>query len=415
MKIIFASKFYYHRGGMESYIFRMKALLEAHGNRVIPFSTDYYRNYKTEFSEYFCKYYELSKKGLSSLTINNAKAIGNMFFNKEAYSNMQKLIKKTNPDIVQGFGVAKHLSYSIFKAAKDMGIPTVMRLSDYALLCPNSLAADGMGKICTEFACSKFNFTKILRRKCIHDSTRASLIGGFEVKINLLLRTYKKNVDYFIAPSRFIKEIFIQHYRISPERIFYLPIFIESSNFSFSDFDDGFFLYAGRLSKEKGVSTLLMAIEKNKKHKLVIAGTGPAEKEYREYSKKNKLNVEFVGFQDFKSLQKLIKKCRAVIIPSEWYENSPNVVLEAYAHGKPVIGTRIGGIPELIEDNKTGFLFEKGDVSALAKKIKLLYDVKNLAVEMGKTAKKMVKEKFNSDIHYKDSMNFYESVTKKSP
>ncbi|MBI4698789.1 MAG: hypothetical protein HY758_07775, partial [Nitrospirae bacterium] len=178
MKIIFASKFYYRRGGLEAYLFKAKELLEAKGHTVIPFSTNFNENYKTEYSKYFCTYYDLSKEGFSVRpTRSNVKAMVNMFFNKEAYENMQNLIAGTRPDIVQGFGVTKHLSYSIFKAAKESGVKTVMRLSDFALLCPNSTAIDGFGEICSDFACSTGDFKKVLKRRCIHDSSIASLLG----------------------------------------------------------------------------------------------------------------------------------------------------------------------------------------------------------------------------------------------
>lgn len=123
MRIIFASKFYYHRGGLESYLFKAKGLLESYGHEVIPFSTDYYQNYKSEYSKYFCKYYELSKNGVSNSFTDKIKAVTNMYFNREAYCKMQQLIKKTEPDLVQGFGVAKHLSYSI------LTVPDVFRIS----------------------------------------------------------------------------------------------------------------------------------------------------------------------------------------------------------------------------------------------------------------------------------------------
>jgi glycosyltransferase involved in cell wall biosynthesis len=413
MKIIFASKFYYHRGGLESYLFKTKALLEAHGHQVIPFSTDYPENYKTEYSEFYCKYHNLSKEAFSlSPNIESINATVNMFFNREAYTCMRKLINKTKPDIVQGFGVTKHLSYSIFKAAKDMGVPTVMRLSDFALLCANSTATDYFGKLCPEIYCSENNFKKILTKKCIHNSMLASFIGALEVKFNLLFGTYKKYVDYFIAPSRFLRDSFIQHYGISPERIIYLPVYNELQSIP-SDKDDAFFLFAGRLSDEKGIITLLKAGMKSSGHKIVIAGTGPSEDKYKTYSEKNKINVEFVGHEDFESLQSLIKKCRAVIVPSECYENSPNIVLEAYSYGKPVIGTRVGGIPELIEDKKTGLLFELGNDEELAEKMKLLHDDKNLAVEMGNNGRKILEAKFMPEKHYEELEKFYNSVTKK--
>lgn len=413
MKIIFASKFYYRRGGLETYLFKVKELLESHGHQIIPFSTNYYGNYASEYSKYFTKYYDLSKMGRSGNAKENIRAALTMFHNKEAYNNMKRLIEKTNPDLVQGFGITKHLTYSIFKAANEMGVPTLMRLSDYAILCPNSSATDGTGRICTDFSCSRGDYSRIVKTKCIQDSRVASIIGKFEVKALLLIDVYKKYVDYFIAPSKFIRNIFIQHFKISPHRIIYHPIFNDAEDISLENSDDGFYLFAGRLSKEKGVATLLHGFANNKKSKLVIAGTGPEESNLKRYAEKANINAEFVGFKHYKDIQDLISRCRAVIIPSEWYENSPNIILEAYAQGKPVIGSRIGGIPELIEENKTGFLFAMGDAEELAKKIALIDEDTNLRYDLGRQALNLVKKKFSSVEHYKYLIKTYETATKK--
>jgi glycosyltransferase involved in cell wall biosynthesis len=414
MKIIFASKFYYRRGGLESYLFKAKELLELNGHTVIPFSTNFSENYQTEYSKFFCTYYNLSKESISKRpTINSMKAIANMFFNREAYKNMKDLIAFTKPDIVQGFGVTKHLSYSIFKAAKDSGVKTVMRLSDYALLCPNSVAMDGLGQICRDFSCSGNDFTSILKRRCVHESFVASLIGNFEIKINLFFETYKRYVDYFIAPSRFMKEVFVKFSGISPERIVYIPIFAAPVNTSLNDTDENYFLYGGRLSHEKGVFTLLRAMKEDERLKLIIAGNGPLENEYKKYVQDNKLNAELVGFKNLDELHELIKKCRALVIPSEWYENSPNIILEAYSQGKPVIGSRIGGIPELIDENKTGLLFEAGNCRELARCMRTLYDDRRMAQEMGNRGNELVKTKFGQEEHYEELTKFYDSVLKK--
>ncbi len=414
MKIIFASKFFYRRGGLEAYLFKAKELLEAHGHEVIPFSTNYYENLGSNYSDYFCSYYNLSKGGFSKRpTIHNIKAAGNMFYNKEAYTKMQNLIRDTNPDLVQGFGVTKHLSYSIFKAAKDLGVPTVMRLSDFALLCPNSTATDSMGNLCQGFECSTLNFSKAMKLKCIHESSIATLIGILEVKYNVLFNTYKDYVDYFIAPSLFLREVFIKRFGISPERIIYLPIFDVLHTPVTGSSDEGYFLFAGRLSEYKGLMTLLKAQRLHNNQKLIIAGTSPEEQIYHNYSKEHHLNVDFTGHINYERLGELIKNCRAVIIPSQCYENSPNIVLEAYSYCKPVIGSRIGGIPELIDENQTGLLFEAGNDEELMKCMRIFHDDRKLAHEMGSRGHELLQLKFTPQRHYEELVKLYNSVVRK--
>lgn len=396
---------------MEAYLFKAKELLEQRGHEIIPFSTNHYKNDESKYAGYFCTYYDLSQKGVSQHTLSSkVKAVMNMYFNTEAYRQIKDLCIDTKPDIVQGFGVARSLSYSIFKAAKNLNIPTVMRLSDYSLLCPNTLAMDGWGEICSDFTCSKHNLFKILRRKCIHNSIAATLIGELEFMYNSLIKTYKKHVDYFIAPSRFLQQAFIKYYNLAPERIIYLPIFFDCTNIQPSETDEGYFLYAGRISREKGVMTLLRAAGKGSRASLILAGTGPKEKEFREYASKHNLNVRFVGFQDFKDLQILIKNCRAVIVPSECYENSPNIVLEAYAYGKPVIGSCIGGIPEIIIERETGLTFQAGNEEELNEKIEHLHRHKDIAKAMGENARVFLEKEWNAEKHYHRLMELYKIV-----
>lgn len=411
MKIIFASKFYYRRGGLEAYFFKTKKLLEDNAYTVIPFSTDYIENINSDYSHYFCNYMDLSKIKKTAV-LKNFKAFKNMFFNSEAYKNVKKLCLKEKPGILQGFGVTKHLSASIFKAAKDSGVKTIMRLSDYALICPNTTALDGDGRVCSEFDCYSRFGTKCIKKRCIKDSLLASVVGVIEAKGNKVLDYYKKYIDHWIAPSRFIRDIFIKYYRIPEEKITYLPIFFDVTNIDMSYEDDGYILYAGRVSKEKGINVLLDAVGKESAIKLKIAGAGPMDEEIKDIIKNKYLNVEFLGFQEFDDLQRLIKKSKVVIVPSEWYENSPNIIAEAYAYGKPVIGSRIGGIPELIRDNITGLTFETGNSEDLKEKIIYMLDNPIKVKEMGRNARNMVEKNLHPESHYKKLLNIYKSVLK---
>ena len=406
MKLLFASKFYYRRAGLESYYFNAKDMLEQNGHKVIPFSTNYSGNIPSDFQESFTSYYELSHINPKRLAYNFI-ALKNMLYNSEAYEKVNKLCQEHHPDIFQGFGVTKHLSYSIFKAAKENGIPTVMRLSDYALLCPNSTGLDGKSQICKDFDCySKLNFRSI-RRNCVKKNTLASVIGFAEIKANKLLDGYRKYIDYFIAPSRFIRQIFIDHYGVSEDRIFYLPVFFDFSNYSVSKIDEDYIFYAGRLDHEKGLFTLLNALKRFPSLKLKMAGKGPLEDELKKYVIDNKLQVEFLGFQDFDNVQKLISSCSFLVLPSEWYENSPNIVLEAMAHGKAVIGSNIGGIPEEVLDGETGYLFEPKDIDGLADKIQLATENKK---QLGMNGRKYLEDYFNKEKHYNMLMDIYKKI-----
>ena len=127
-----------------------------------------------------------------------------------------------------------------------------------------------------------------------------------------------------------------------------------------------YYLFFGRLSYEKGIKTLILAFRETPQCRLKIAGTGPLEEELKEFVRENKMdNVEFLGYQSGEPLQKLVSNAYFIMVPSEWYENNPMTIIEGYAAGVPVIGAKIGGIPEIIEDGRTGYLFESGNKGEL--------------------------------------------------
>jgi len=171
-----------------------------------------------------------------------------------------------------------------------------------------------------------------------------------------------------------------------------------------------FFVYFGRLSHEKGLITLLSAL-KGQEAKCKIIGEGPLENLLEDRIKKDRLsNVSLLPHQSWEELVKILRDCLFAVVPSEWYENNPRSILEAFGEGKPVLGARIGGIPELIEENRTGLTFQPGDVSDLRDKIMSLWNDLPRTTEMGKKAKEFVGTRFNPDIHYRQLIKIYEKA-----
>ena len=175
-----------------------------------------------------------------------------------------------------------------------------------------------------------------------------------------------------------------------------------------------YFLFFGRLSYEKGIKTLILAFRETPQCRLKIAGTGPLEEELKEFVRENKMdNVEFLGYQSGEPLQKLVSNAYFIMVPSEWYENNPMTIIEGYAAGVPVIGAKIGGIPEIIEDGRTGYLFDSGNKEELVKMINrsnLLDD--NEYWTMCDAALKFAKDHFSRDEYYPKLMSFFEKFKK---
>ena len=220
-----------------------------------------------------------------------------------------------------------------------------------------------------------------------------------------------KFIDGFIYVSHFAKEIqekYMPEVKTKSNIVLY--------NFSTSIIDhsknmpeDKYFLFFGRLSYEKGVKTLLAAFKDLPQCKLKIVGTGPKEDELKTYSASNGMrNVEFVGYKRGKELTDLVSKAYFVVVPSEWYENNPMTIIEAYSVGTPVIGAKIGGIPEIVVDGKTGFQFESGNVKALNQIIRKAYDLNvDEYAEMSAHTIEFANEHLSKVVYYSNLIRFY--------
>jgi glycosyltransferase involved in cell wall biosynthesis len=196
-------------------------------------------------------------------------------------------------------------------------------------------------------------------------------------------------------------------HRISDEKIHLLYNGIDVCEVQSSNEDDDYVLFLGRLVPEKGAETLLKAHAKsNQAWKLVVAGTGPLYDVLKTQYNPSIL----VGYLAGDALKEIIRKASVVVVPSEWYENCPMSVLEAMAYGKPIVGSRIGGIPELVEEGETGLLYEAGDVDGLLQALNQLMHSKDLRQQMGKAGRKRVEQRFSLDMHHQGLMNIYKNV-----
>jgi glycosyltransferase involved in cell wall biosynthesis len=168
-----------------------------------------------------------------------------------------------------------------------------------------------------------------------------------------------------------------------------------------------YFVYYGRISREKGINTLIKAFQ-NSSINLKIIGTGPL---LDEYTNKKHQNIEFVGYKTGAELTELVSNASFIIVPSQWYENNPMTIVEGYSYGKPVIGANIGGIPEIIEDGKTGYLFESGNSDDLLSMVSKADSLSDKEYEkMSKNARQFAEDNFNPEIHYQQLMTIYKKV-----
>lgn len=410
MKILLVNNYYYNRGGDCTYMFSLKELLEKNGHKVIIFSMNHPNNFDCEYSKYFVSHIDYIEELMSKEIYAGLKVLKRTLFSFEAREKIEAIIKDEKPDIAHIQNIHHHITPSIFYILKKNNIPIVWTLHDYTIICPNtSFLANG--KICEK--CKKNKYYWPLMVRCKKGSISASAMAAFETIIHRLMHVYDL-IDIFIAPSKFLKNKFSE-YGFKTDKLVHLNHFIDFPVIQEKMPSDDYYLFVGRITEEKGVKTLIdAAIEVGSSH-LKIIGGGPllnAMKKYVDERDNNKI-VEFLDHKSRAELLDYYKKCKFVVIPSEWYENAGLIIFEAYSCGKPVIGAGIGGIPEFIKDTERGLIFMPGNKDDLVAAIRYLLNNPDLVEEMGENVKKYLLEAHGGEAHYKEIMKIYEKVLTK--
>jgi glycosyltransferase involved in cell wall biosynthesis len=398
MKVLMANKFFFLNGGSETVFFQERDFLLASGVAVVDFSMHDERNLQSSYAAHFVGSRQYRK---GSGVLQKAKAAVSLIHSPLAVRNISTLIETERPDIVHCHNIYHQLTPSIIGAARKHGVPVVLTLHDYKPVCPtyNRLRD---GKPCSD--CLDGDFSNVLRNRCADGSFGKSALLYAEAVVQRFMGSYE-SVNAFIAPCRFMQES-ISH-RVADDHINLLYNGIDTNEVRGSGADDGYVLFLGRLVREKGVETLLKAhANSSAGWRLVVAGTGPLS----DVLKAQYNPSIFVGYLAGDGLKEMIDRASVVVVPSEWYENCPMSVLEAMAYGKPVVGSLIGGIPELVEVGKTGLLFEAGNVNELTSALDRLMASAELRKQMGIAARQRVEAEFSLDKHNAGLMEIYKSV-----
>ena len=392
---------YYHvKGGSDRCMIELGRMLEADGHTVIPFASQHPKNQESRWSAYF-------PAGVDTQNANLAD-VPRFLYSVEARDNLKRLIHEASPiDIAHLHIYYGQLTASILDPLKEAGIPVVQSLHEYKLTCP-VYTHISQGEICE--ACGGSQFWKALPRRCNQGSLSRTLASVAEAYVSRLLGDVRK-VDHFIAVSDFLRRKMIEHEVVAPDDITTVHNFVRPEAFTPSDQQGEYLLYFGRIAPVKGLRTLIKAAAPLQEVPLYIVGDGPQQTELQRWVEDNGWShIHFLGFQSGQRLHDLIRGSITTVLPSEWYENCPMSVLEALALGRPVVGSRIGGIPELIEEHKDGLLFPAGQVEALREKLEWMVDHPVRAVEMGRTGRKKVEDRFGPETHCTKIKSLYKNI-----
>jgi glycosyltransferase involved in cell wall biosynthesis len=313
-------------------------------------------------------------------------------------------LDKIRPDVIHCHNIYGRLTTSILPVARRRGIPVVLTAHDYKLVCPAYLALRD-GKPCT--ACVDGNYMRCAVHKCHKKSLAGSVVYAAEAYYARLNNSYGA-VKAFLCPSRFLADLLLKS-GIESKRIIYHPNSVDPRLYKPS-YNGEYVLYTGRLSHEKGIGTLVDAI-KYLPIPLRIAGSGPMEEALRARAGDALgSRIIFEGHCGGDRLAELYRNAAFCVVPSEWYENAPMSVLEAFAYGKPVIAARIGGIPELVTDRESGYLYESGDGNQLRMAIRELWNDKFGQQRMGSNARWLIESKYSQRTRIESLLKIYEDV-----
>lgn len=406
MKILQINKFFYLRGGSETHFFELTKLLEAKGHEVIPFCMQDPRNLKSKYDKYFIEAVDLSKFSFKNFI--------KYFYNYEALKKLEQLIQTEQPDVAHLHNIAHQFSPAIIRLLKKHNIPVIQTLHDYKLICPNYQLYSN-NQICLK--CKGSKYYNCLTSRCVKKSYLKSFMAMTEAYLNNRVRRLYEQVDLFIAPSKFMKDISVD-FGVKPEKIEVVNNFI---NFDFAKIAsesleplEKYLLYFGRLSDEKGVRVLVKAMSHvNLDLKLKIVGSGPEKimllRQIDALGLSARVSIiDQIPLERRPELEKIIRQATAVVVPSVWYENMPYSLIEAMAMSKLVIVSELGGMVELVKHGETGLLFKAGDSQALAEQINNLTPERSELI--GRQAQIFI-QKLSPENYYFQILNIYKQFT----
>ncbi len=361
MRVLLVNKFLYPKGGAETYVFKLGETLQKHGHEVQYFGLWDERNVVGNSAEAYVSSVDFNKR-----TLKNVVLPFRIIYSAEAYKKITKVLEDFDPDAVHFNNIQFHLTPSIIlatakyrkKAKKSLKI--VYTAHDYQLICPSHGLFDSNMNICEK--CIHGDYWNCVKSKCVKESCAKSLLAMVDAYYWAQRETYNC-IDTIICPSHFLKAKLDRQERFATKTVA-IHNFIESYDSELMS-KDGYVLEFGHLSRDKGTLTLLECAKRMPNVKFVFAGYGEAEAEILKVS-----NAEYVGYKTGADLENLIKGAICTVCPSEMYENCPYSVMESQMLGTPVIGANIGGIPELIQEGVTGYVFAPGNVDDLEQKLR---------------------------------------------
>lgn len=394
MKVLYANKYFFRNGGSENVMFDEIELMKRADVEVVEFAMQDPRNLPSRYARYFVSTRNYNSRAVAS----GIKAALTFVHSHEAVANISRLIRAEQPDILHCHNIYHQLTPSIITAAARLGVPVVLTLHDLKTVCPvyTQMRDD---RLCNE--CAVKGVEAVIKHRCGEYSLGKRLLLWGEARYHNAKGSYDR-VSKVIAPSRFVQNAVSS--RFGAEKLVCIPNGIDLSLIRGTPGEGRSVLYFGRLSLEKGVESLLKAhAEDGGSWPLVVAGTGPSFECFRATYP----SAEFTGHLAGDALRARIRDAAVVVAPSECQENCPLSIIEAMAHAKPMVASRIGGIPELVRHGGTGFLFQPKDRRDMSERIRTLLADADMRRRFGRAARAAVERQYTLDGHGRALLALY--------
>jgi len=401
MKILIVNRNYFITGGPEKYMFTLMENMPQH--RFIPFCVAWEQNYDTPYSRHFVKppagkgnayFNEFSMSPAQKLVL-----ACSLIYHWEARLKLERMIIEEKPDLVLCLN-SVHFGDSIIDACRKHSVPVICRLSDFHRICASYLLYRD-GHTCD--VCLEHGLLRAIVNRCggYQRSRAAACIRVASMWLSRL-RGIHNHIDYFVTPSEFTRQKMVQG-GFDPEKVVHIPTMATDAPDPQKPLSKDI-LFVGRLSHEKGIETLLEAfvLLVDRQARLLIAGDDTSS-----YARQLKGRVpealreriEFLGFQGSDQIARLYERALCFVVPSVWYENQPNTVLEGMSHARPAVVSDLGSLREMVQDGVTGFRFEAGNARDLAARLDEILNDPLKAHEMGLKGRYHVERVHSMDKH----------------
>lgn len=385
MRILVAHNRYQQTGGEDSVVAEETAMLERHGHEVAQFI--------------------VNNDDIAGAAAQIGAAV-RAFYSSASRKKVEEVLASFKPDVLHVHNFFPTLSPSVYFAARGHSVPVVQTLHNYRLVCANAqLFRDG--RPCEDCLQSKSFFPGV-KYACYRGSRAGSAVVGGVMSFHAALGTWERRIDRYVVLTEFAAAK-LGEWRVPRERVRVKPNFVPDRGIA--EGKGGFALFVGRLSHEKGLSVLIEADRMTRLPLPVyIAGDGPMRQEVEQAAARPGSRIKVLGPQSREQVLDLMRAATVLLVPSIWYEGFPMVLAEALSFGLPVIASRIGGLPEIVEHGKPGLLFEARNASAFVEALRKILGDADLLSSMRQAARQRFEDLYSEERNHAMLMTIYQEA-----